>query len=173
MVAAGIDGAAVYARLGVPVAVLDDPRYSFRHGSLCLFWQIVEEVSGDADAGLTVGQHLAAYRGEIFEYLFLSGPDFGTALRRFAAYGRLASDAWIGRLGEDRDGAFLVFGSKDEAVNRLRHNCDCFALGLLHFFRDVTEGAFALRRVDFAYATPDDPARREGSARLSGALWRA
>ena len=160
MLAAGIDGPAVYARLGVSVSALDNPRYSFCHKSLCRFWQVVEEVSGDPDVGFTIGRLLVSYRGEIFEYLFLSGPDFGTALRRFADYGRLASDAWIGRLGEDGDGAYLVFGSKDEEVNRLRHNCDCFALGLLHFFRDVTEGEFAPSRVDFAYALPADPAKR-------------
>lgn len=154
MRAAGIAADEVYATLGVTAAQLHAPDFTYPHESCAEFWRQAERISGDADVGLTVGRHMPSYHGELLEYLYLSSPDFGTGLARGIAYNRLISDGMEGRVGEDADGAFLSWRSKSALVNDCRHHFESTTLGLLRFFREITEGAFSPRRIEFTCGAP-------------------
>jgi len=161
MEAAGIDAAAVFAAVGLGVEQLKSRDLTYPHESCIEFWQHAERSSGDADVGLTVGRYMPSYRGEVLEYLYRSSPDFGTGLQRGMRYSRLLSDGMEGRIDADAHGAFVAGRSRLAAYNACRHQAECYALGMLRFFRDVTDRAFVPRRVELTCDPPADTALRE------------
>lgn len=117
------------------------------------FWTAAEEVSGDPDIGLHLGEHLPLYRGQVIEHLFISSGDFGAGLRRALDYQRLISDALSGALVVDGQHCYLTNGIQlvvDEKVNR--HFTECVLSGILRFFRFITEGRFQPTAIDLNYA---------------------
>lgn len=116
------------------------------------FWQALEEVTGDADIGLHLGEHLPLYRGQVIEYLFMSSSTFGEGLKRALAYQRLISDALNAELVYDAKNCYLSNGRVEySATNVQRHFSESMVSGVLRFFSFVTEGRFKITCVDFNY----------------------
>lgn len=115
------------------------------------FWQAAEEITGDSDIGLHLGEHLPLYRGQVIEHLFLSSATFGDGLKRALAYYRLLSDSFQGELRIQQEQAQLVLipvsGEHFE-----RHTLEAFVVGMNQFFNFLMEGQFRLTCIDFAYA---------------------
>ena len=55
----GIDTDAIFARLGVDEDYVYTEQLRTHHSAQLYFWQVVEDVSGDSDAGLHLGQLLS------------------------------------------------------------------------------------------------------------------
>lgn len=146
---AGIDAEAVLNRVGVAVSSLDDSRLRTPSAAHQLFWQAAEDVSGDPHVGLHVGEHLPPFRGQVLEYLFLSSPTLGDGLKRALKYQRLLSDAANSRLVLNAGECYLT---NDFPIGVPRHTAEAFACGLLHFFRHMTDDAFALQEIWFKHA---------------------
>jgi AraC-like DNA-binding protein len=147
---AGIDADAVLQKVGMQAEQLESPDLRTPHDAQEWFWQALLEVSGDAHIGLHLGEHVPIFKGQVLEYLFLSSPNFGEGLKRALNYQRLLSDAVHGELVDGgNDTVFLkqVFWSK-----RLPHLNECFAVGLLKFFRFVTDGEFKPTQVSFGHS---------------------
>lgn len=73
----GIDTDLIFSRLGVNEDYVYSEQLRTPHSAQMFFWQAVEDVSGDPDVGLHLGQVLPVYKGQVLEYLFLSSPTFG------------------------------------------------------------------------------------------------
>lgn len=117
------------------------------------FWQAAEEVTGDPDVGLHLGEHLPLYRGQVIEYLFMSSGTFGEGLKRALAYQRLISDALNAQLVVDAKSCYLTNGRMVYSDNKVqRHFSECVVSGALRFFNFVTEGRFQVTCVDFNYS---------------------
>src|SRR5690554_1433683 len=147
----GIDTKAIFNRLGVDEDYVNTDQLRTPHNAQLYFWQVVEDVSGDPDVGLHLGQLLPAYKGQVLEYLFLSSPTFGEGLRRAQNYQRLLSDAANTGFFIDDDNACMVLDTASDEVQRLRHFNECFIQGLITFFRSVTNDTFRPSRIEFEH----------------------
>jgi AraC-like DNA-binding protein len=147
----GMDTDAIFSRLGVDEAYVYTEQLRTPHSAQLYFWQVVEDVSGDEDVGLHLGQLLPAYNGQVLEYLFLSSPTFGEGLRRAQNYQRLLSDAAKTDFFIEGDEACMVLDTASDEVSRLRHFNECFIQGLITFFKSITDGRFYPSRIDFQH----------------------
>ncbi|TGN41174.1 AraC family transcriptional regulator [Marinobacter confluentis] len=147
----GIDTDAIFARLGVDEAYVFTEQLRTPHSAQPYFWQVVEDVSGDEDVGLHLGQLLPAYNGQVLEYLFLSSPTFGEGLRRAQNYQRLLSDAARTDFFIDGDEACMVLDAASDEVSRLQHFNECFVQGLITFFKSITDHRFYPSRIEFEH----------------------
>lgn len=146
MESAGIDSGAVLKRIGMSQERLEDKDLRTPHSAQKLFWNAIEEVSGDSNIGLHLGEHLPLFRGQVLEYLFLSSSTFGDGLQRALNYQRLLSDAVQATLEQDSHGIYL---SNPAPGAPLRHLAECVVIGVLSFFKYVTEDAFQPLEIHF------------------------
>lgn len=154
MLEAGIDADAVLGKVGLQSDVLSNPELRTPHDAQEWFWQAVEEVSGDPHVGLHLGDYIPIFKGQVLEYLFLSSPSFGEGLKRALDYQRLLSDAVRGELVMDDDATVVLrhlFWSR-----RLYHFNECGMVGLIKFFRFVTDGAFEPLEIAFRHSPHAD-----------------
>ncbi|MBA3979000.1 MAG: AraC family transcriptional regulator [Alcanivorax sp.] len=153
MQSAGIDADAVLQKVGLNASVMGQPDLRTPHDAQEWFWQAAEEVSGDPHVGLHLGDHIPIFKGQVLEYLFLSSPTFGEGLKRALNYQRLLSDAAQGELEEDDDTVLLkqMFWSR-----RLHHFNECGMVGVIKFFRFVTDGAFEPLQISFKHSAHAD-----------------
>ncbi len=154
MLSMGLDVQRVMSRLGVTPELLRDRNIRTPHEAQLLFWQVLQDVSGDADIGLHLGEHMPVYKGQVLQYLFLSSPTFGDGLKRALNYQRLLSDASQASTGMEGDRAFILVESSSHKVAGLRHLSECMALGLIRFFRYVTDDAFHPSELHFTHPAP-------------------
>jgi AraC-like DNA-binding protein len=147
----GIDTNAIFSRLGVDEDYVYTDQLRTPHSAQLYFWQVVEDVSGDPDIGLHLGQRLPAYKGQVLEYLFLSSPTFGEGLRRAQNYQRLLSDAANTGFFIEGDNACMVLDTASDEIQRLKHFNECFVQGLITFFRSVTDDTFRPSRIEFEH----------------------
>lgn len=142
MVGAGFDVNAIYQRLGYHAEALDARDRRTPHEMQAFFWETVEAVTGDAEVGLHICQHMPGFHGEVLEYLMFSSPTFGEGIPRALKYLRLISDALNIRLVQDARGCrFEVIGTAADAP-QLRHTEICIVYEAIQFARSVTEGHF-------------------------------
>lgn len=162
---AGVDTDAIFRRLGVDENYLQRENLRTPHAAQGLFWQVVEDVTGDPDIGLHLGLHVPTYKGQVLEYLFLSSPTFGEGLRRAKNYQRLLTDAADLELHEDEgESCYLVLNAAAEEIRRIGHFSECFVQGVLTFFNSVTDGEFRPAAVHFEHK------RSQGQDRLADIL---
>ncbi len=151
----GVDTDAIFSRLGVDEAYVYTEQLRTPHSAQLYFWQAVEDVSGDPDIGLHLGELLPAYKGQVLEYLFLSSPTFGEGLRRAQNYQRLLSDAANTDFFIEGDDACMVLDAASDEVSRLKHFNECFVQGVITFFRSITNNSFYPSRIEFEHERPD------------------
>lgn len=149
---------AILVRAGVDLARFDDSTARMPSTAQAAFFRAAEEVTGDRDFGLHLGEHLPVYRGQVIEYLFTSSPTFGDGLRRAMAFHRLISDSLNGRLEVEGDDACLAGGPE---AGEGRHFAECFALGMAKFFASLTNGAFRYRALEFQFREGASPGEYE------------
>lgn len=155
MLKMGMDVDTVFRRLGVTPELLADRNIRTPHAAQLLFWRVMEDVSADADIGLHLGENMPVYKGQVLQYLFLSSPTFGEGLQRALSYQRLLSDASQASTGVVEDGdAYILVESASSEVGALRHLTECLTLGLVRFFRYVTDDAFCASCIQFVYDQP-------------------
>lgn len=156
---AGFPTDQILAKAGVALGQIDNNTRT-PLSAQSAFWQALEEVTQDPDAGLHLGEHLPLYRGQVIEHLFVSSGNFGEGLKRALAYQRLISDALSAELVITESHCYLTNGMQsvlDQKVNR--HFTECFLSGVLRFFKFVTEGRFEPTFIDFNFtegATDDE-----------------
>ena len=140
MEAMGVDSAEVLKRIGLSYQQIQSKDLRTPHSAQKLFWSAMEDISGDADIGLHLGENLPVFRGQVIEYLFLSSPNFGEGLKRALNYQRLISDAVQATLHieESNPEAYL----SNPGLAAIRHLLVCVMMGVLKFFRHITEEAF-------------------------------
>lgn len=155
---AGIDADAVLAEVGLDKSILEQRDLRTPHDAQEWFWQAMEKVSGDPHIGLHLGRHLPIFKGQVLEYLFLSSPTFGEGLRRALNYQRLISDAFRADLELEDNRALL---RQVAWAPRLYHLNECVMVGLIKFFKFVTDGAFHPREIWFQHSRHADPEEYE------------
>lgn len=151
-----VDVNAIYRRCGIQPQLLQDQDLRTPHQANLIFWDVAEEVTQDPNVGLHFGEHMPVFRGQVLEYLFLSSPTFGEGLQRAINYQRLLTDAAQARLEIDDELACLITDTQLQATRQLRHFNDCTAVGLIKFFRYVTEETFRPSKLCFSFPEPDD-----------------
>lgn len=151
MLELNLDVPLIFERCGVKSEQIDDRNARTPHSAQNLFWQVLEEVSGDANIGLHIAEKMPVYKGQVLQYLFLSSPTFGDGLERSLNYQRLLSDATLATFEMvDGEGTIEV-SSSSEKVKDLRHLSEAVVVGLMKFFSYVTDGEFKLNRVNFTH----------------------
>ena len=151
----------IFSRCGVNAELLHDRNARTPHDAQNLFWQVLEEVSGDAHIGLHIAEKMPVYKGQVLQYLFLSSPTFGEGLQRALSYQRLLSDATLATF-EMMDGeASIRISSSSEKVKDLRHLSEAVAVGLIKFFSYVTDGKFSLNRIHFTHPLEGEVSEHE------------
>ena len=148
---AGVDTEKVLKRLGISEDYLYQTDLRTPHAAQVLFWQVVEDVAGDPDIGLKLGQNLPTYKGQVLEYLFLSSPTFGEGVRRAMNYQRLLTDAADFDLHCGEELSYMVLNAASPEVRRIGHFTEAFVQGAITFFRSVTDDHFRPECVDFEH----------------------
>ncbi len=145
------DADEVLRRSGISTDKLYDTELRTNFSAQPLFWQAAEEVSGDKDIGLHLGEHLPVYKGQILEYLFLSSPTFRDGLERAINYQRLISDALKLQLVDNGEDLYVsnTFADPDSAG---RHLTECLVQGLIKLLQHVTDGAFKPTKIEFRHS---------------------
>lgn len=115
------------------------------------FWNAIEEVTGDSDIGLHLGEYLPLYRGQVLEHLFVSSGTFGEGLKRVLAYQRLISDAFQAQLVVEDGECYLTNGQQPFSNKMTRHFSESSMCGILRFFKFVTEGHFQPIYIEFDF----------------------
>ncbi len=151
-----VDVLSIYRKCGVTDAHLEDSQLRTPHDANVIFWNAAEEVTSDVNVGLHFGENMPVFKGQVLEYLFLSSPSFGEGLKRALNYQRLLSDAAIAHLEVRGDEACLVADTREDAVRNLRHFNECVSVGLIQFFKYVTEDDFQATKVTFRFPEPCD-----------------
>jgi AraC-like DNA-binding protein len=141
----------IFERCGVKAEQLEDRNARTPHNAQNLFWQVLEDVSGDPHIGLHIAEKMPVYKGQVLQYLFLSSPTFGDGLVRSLNYQRLLSDATLATFEMVEGEASIEVSSSSEKVKDLRHLSEAVAFGLVKFFNYVTDGEFKLNRVHFTH----------------------
>jgi len=147
----GIDIDALFRRLGIDENYINADQLRTPHNAQVFFWQTLEDMTGDPDIGLHLGQKLPVYKGQVLEYLFLSSPNFGEGLRRALNYQRLLSDAAQSDFVHQEEECYLVLNTAADEVSKLGHFSEAFVQGMMTFFRSVTGGRFKPSRIDFEH----------------------
>jgi len=171
MLKMGLNADEVWKRLGITPELLQDRNIRTPHDAQVLFWNVMEEVSGDPDIGIHLGEHMPVYKGQVLQYLFLSSPTFGDGLKRALNYQRLLSDASQASVEVEDNQAYVLVESASEKVVGLRHLNECMVLGLVRFFQYVTDDAFRPSAIHFSHEAPasvDEHARMFGCDVLFG-----
>lgn len=161
MVKMGLNVESIFRRLGVTPELLADRNVRTPHAAQALFWRVMEEETGDVDIGLHLGANMPEYKGQVLQYLFLSSPTFGDGLTRALNYQRLLSDASQASTGLEKDNAYVLVESASADVGLLRHLNEALTLGLVRFFRYVTDGAFTPSCIHFVHEKPENVTEHE------------
>ncbi len=165
MINAGIDVAQLFSKLGIDESYLDKANLRTPHEAQPLFWSLLEEQTEDPDIGLHLGQHLPIFKGQVIEYLFLSSPTFGEGLRRSLNYQRLISDAAASNLVIEQDSSFIQMVAASGGAKKIRHFNECFAQGVIGFFKSITDDVFTPEYIEFEH---DEPKNAEEVRRVLG-----
>ncbi|NPU92685.1 MAG: AraC family transcriptional regulator [Gammaproteobacteria bacterium] len=155
----GVDAFEVLRRIGLKHEQLAEKDLRTPHSAQTLFWSVIEDITGDTDIGLHLGENIPVFKGQVIEYLFLSSATFGEGLKRALNYQRLLSDAVNATLDQDAKGYFV---GNITFTGGLRHLSECVVIGVLRFFDYVTEGRFKPLEIHFEHAAgkhPDEYAR--------------
>lgn len=156
-----LDVPLIFARCGVKAEVLQDRNARTPHEAQNLFWQVLEDVSGDHNIGLHIAEKMPLYKGQVLQYLFLSSHTFGDGLNRALNYQRLLSDATLATYEMIDGEASVKVSSSSEKVKDLRHLSEAVAFGLVRFFDYVTDGRFVLNRVHFTHQLEGDASEHQ------------
>ncbi len=154
MISAGIDIPLLFGKLGIDESYLQTPHLRTPHEAQPLFWALLEEQTNDPDIGLHLGQHLPVFKGQVLEYLFLSSLTFGDGLRRALNYQRLISDAADSQLVVESGSCFIQLVTAASGAKNNRHYNECFAQGMIAFFKSVTDDAFVPNNIEFSHDKP-------------------
>lgn len=157
----GLDVERIFERCGIDPELLDDHQARTPHIAQRLFWQVLEEESGDALIGLRLAKHVPVYHGQVLSYLFLSSPSFGEALRRTLKYRRLITDALDFEMIESHPSSELQIRYAVPVDETLRHRDECFNHYFARYFSVLTEGEFVCQCLNFTHAPAADIADYE------------
>lgn len=157
MANAGIPAERVFTQAGIALAEtqVHDRTPS---GAQAAFWNAMQEVTGDADIGLHLSEHMPPFRGQVLEYLYYSSTTFGDGLRRSLAYQRLLTDMVSTRLVLTDKHCYLV-DNGDSSFQR--HFGECLVGGAIKFFQHVTDGHFKPLALHFMHVEGAQPAEYE------------
>jgi len=156
-----VDVQAVFDRCGITEEILQDKNIRTPHEAQLIFWNTVEDVTGDSDIGLHLAEKMPLFKGQVLQYLFLSSSTFGDGLSRALNYQRLLSDASQTSLVEEDGFAYIVLQTVSDKVRQIRQMNECMAAALIGFFNYVTSGGFKPTQVCFSHAKPDDISEHE------------
>lgn len=146
----------VFQRCGIRAEHLEGRHVRTPHEAQGLFWQVLEDESGDPDIGLHIAEKMPLYKGQVLQYLFLSSQTFGDGLQRALNYQRLLSDASLATFHQEGDEASVRITSASDKVRNLRHLAESMLVGLMRFFRYVTDDQFVPVSVHFAHPEPEN-----------------
>ncbi|MEH6346318.1 MAG: AraC family transcriptional regulator [Bermanella sp.] len=150
-----IDVSSIYRKCGVTLSHTEDKQARLEHNANTAFWQAAEEVTQDPYIGLHIAEHIPLYKGQVLEYLFLSSASFGEGLQRGLSYQRLITDVAQSYLVIEEDEACLVLDTK--MGDKLSHHfSECTMVGMIQFFRSLTDEVFKAKRIEFIYPEPAD-----------------
>lgn len=78
----GVNVALIFSHLNALQHPIHYPQSDLRYDNRVQkkFWEITEAITQNPNIGLSVGQQLPTFRGQLFEYIFLSSANFGDAL---------------------------------------------------------------------------------------------
>ncbi|GIC79587.1 AraC family transcriptional regulator [Moritella sp. F3] len=151
-----IDVTEVLSRCNISEEVLNDKDLRTPNDAQTHFWQVLEDISQDPNIGISLGERMPVFTGQVLQYLFLSSPTFGTGWERATKYFRLISDAASVSIKTEGNEARLSVNLDGLTEDANRHLNDCLVIGAFKFCLYVTESEFKATKIAFAHARPKD-----------------
>jgi len=156
---AGINTEEIYRRLPS-----FDPRRMLRPGARhphewqALFWNMVEEVTGDSEIGLHLCPHLSPFAGEVVNHLIVSSATVGDALHRLVRYVRLLSDHLKLKVLADPSQALAAMIFEFGDARTPRHSEITVLYGTINMFRFGSGRRFAPTSIELRCSPGSDAA---------------
>ncbi|WP_319225079.1 AraC family transcriptional regulator [Moritella sp.] len=151
-----IDVLEVLSRCNISEDVLNDKDLRTPNHAQPHFWQVLEDISQDPNIGISLGERMPVFTGQVLQYLFLSSPTFGSGWERATKYIRLISDAASVSISTDANVARLSVNLDGVTEDANRHLNDSLVIGAFKFCQYVTEGEFKATKIAFAHPSPKD-----------------
>lgn len=137
------------ARLSPPLL---DSRQEHDHAPR--FWQALEQLTGDADIGLHLGEVMKPRPMDVVGYLLLASRDLRQALDSFVRFQHILSGGFAARLEEQGDSVRLIIDLNYRGFGSLRQQIECLALLWQKQLKSVTDDEFRLTGVEFRHPQP-------------------
>lgn len=144
----GVDVDLIFSQLNALQHPIDCPQRDLRYDNRVQkkFWELTEVITQNSNIGLTVGHHLPTFRGQLFEYIFLSSANFGDALKIAMKYYQYFTT-----------GLDIELHIKDDTVtlrgfhHPVRHYLECTITIVLSFFDYISQGKFQAQEIWLSY----------------------
>lgn len=151
----GFDPTDIY-RLALQKVRLPAPAQSGRlvHDDAPLFWTALDEITGDGDIGLHLGEVMKPRLLDVVGYLLMASADLREALQSFLRFQHILSGGFAAQLREEGEQLRLILDLNYLGVPSLRQQMECLMLLFLKLLGLITDGEFRANAIEFRHAQP-------------------
>lgn len=151
----GFDPTDIY-RLALQKVRLPAPAQSGRlvHDDAPLFWSTLDEITGDRDIGLHLGEVMKPRLLDVVGYLLMASADLREALASFLRFQHILSGGFAAQMQEEGEQVRLILDLNYLGVPSLRQQMECLMLLFLKLLALITDGEFRVSAIEFRHALP-------------------
>lgn len=151
----GFDPTDIY-RLALQKIRLPAPAQSGRlvHDDAPLFWATLDDITGDRDIGLHLGEVMKPRLLDVVGYLLMASADLREALQSFLRFQHILSGGFAAQMQEEGEQVRLVLDLNYLGVPTLRQQVECLMLLFLKLLALITDGEFRATSIEFRHAQP-------------------
>ena len=168
----GVSREALLREAKIDERQLTDPDGRIALAAVARLWHAADSQVSDPAFGLRVGAETAVREWGLVGYAMAYSATLGSALKRFAHYGRVMSDALIVHFDTERDATWVRLDVQP-ALRAFRPAVDMRLAGLLSACREITAAPITPLLTQFSYRHPGEIKEHErlfGSPLEFGAL---
>lgn len=124
------------------------------HDLAPLFWQMLPALTGDAQIGLHLGEHMQPRPLDVVSYLQLASRDLRQALEVFVRYQHIISGGFAAALEEEGEHARLIIDLNYQGFGSLPQQMECIALLISKHLALLTEQRAPVVAVQLRHRAP-------------------
>lgn len=151
----GFDPTDIY-RQALQKVRLPPPAQSGRlvHDDAPLFWTTLDDITGDPDIGLHLGEAMRPRLLDVVGYLQMASSDLREALHSFLRFQHILSGGFAAQMHEEGDRVRLILDLNYLGISNLRQQMECLMLLFLKQLALITDDEFRVQAVEFRHPQP-------------------
>ncbi|MDN6856540.1 AraC family transcriptional regulator ligand-binding domain-containing protein [Pseudomonas sp. CAN2814] len=151
----GYDPTDIY-RQALQKVRLPPPAQSGRlvHDDAPLFWTTLDEITGDCDIGLHLGEAMKPRLLDVVGYLQMASSDLRQALQSFLRFQHILSGGFAAQMREEGEQVRLILDLNYLGTSSLRQQMECLMVLFLKLLGLITDGEFHFHAIEFRHPQP-------------------